>query len=209
MEVTGIMLTWAVILLLLGIIILIAEFFIPSSGILGVLATLAIIGAITLGFMHSLTAGTAFVVAAIIVVPIVLLGAIKYWPHTPMGRSILITPPADQDDVLPETPTYRKLPELIGQRGLAKTEMLPGGTVEIQGKRYDAVSEGMPIDAGQPVLVVRIETQRLVVRPAERPAAALPEHPISPTQPMHSESPQPINDPLASPVKSPFDEPLL
>lgn len=209
MEVTDIMLTWAVILLLLGIIILIAEFFIPSSGILGVLATLAIIGAITLGFMHSLAAGTAFVVAAIIVVPIVLLGAIKYWPHTPMGRSILITPPADQDDVLPETPTYRKLPELIGQRGLAKTEMLPGGTVEIQGKRYDAVSEGMPIDAGQPVLVVRIETQRVVVRPAERPVDPIPEHPISPTQPMPSQTPQQINDPLASPVKSPFDEPLL
>ena len=43
--------------------------------------------------------------------------------------------------------------------------MLPSGMVVIDGKTYDAVSEGVPIEAEQTVLVVGVSTQRLVVRP--------------------------------------------
>lgn len=203
------MLTWAIILLLVGIAILIAEFFIPSSGFLGILATLAIIGAIVLGFMHSFTAGTLVLLSAVVIVPVILLAAIKYWPETPMGRLILVKPPTHQDEVLPATDAYRKLPELIGHRGRAKTEMLPGGTVEIQGKRYDAVSEGMGIEAGETVIVVRIETQRLVVRPDDGPVES-PTNPVGPTQSLEAEPQKEVkSSELDRPVSSPFDEPLI
>jgi hypothetical protein len=42
--------------------------------------------------------------------------------------------------------------------------MLPSGLVVIDGKTYDAVSEGKPIEAHETVLVVAVSTQRLVVR---------------------------------------------
>jgi hypothetical protein len=42
--------------------------------------------------------------------------------------------------------------------------MLPSGLIRIDGRSYDASSEGMPIEAGQRVKVVDVQTNRLVVR---------------------------------------------
>ena len=69
--------------------------------------------------------------------------------------------------MLPDTEEYRGLGELIGRRGTAKTKMLPSGTVLIDGRSYDAFSEGMPIEPNQTIQVVDVRTNRIVVRPAE------------------------------------------
>ena len=45
----------------------------------------------------------------------------------------------------------------------------------IDGKTYDAVSEGMPIEPHQPIIVVSVSTQRLVVRPDNTIQAQLAE----------------------------------
>ena len=42
--------TWALILLAFGMVCLVLEFFVPSSGVLGVLCALSLAGAIVLGF---------------------------------------------------------------------------------------------------------------------------------------------------------------
>jgi membrane-bound ClpP family serine protease len=99
---------------------------------------------------------------------------------------------------LPETIAYRGLKELVGRRGQAKGLMLPSGLVLIDGKTYDAVSEGVPIEAGQPILVVSVSTQRLVVRPdsnilAEFAAPTPAENPSTPSRPLVPD----IADPFA------------
>jgi len=43
--------------------------------------------------------------------------------------------------------------DLIGQRGIAATDLFPSGQVEIDGRRYEAVVAIGSIDAGQPVIV--------------------------------------------------------
>jgi membrane-bound ClpP family serine protease len=157
-------LTWALILLAFGLVCLVLEFFVPSSGVLGVLCALSLIGSVALGFMSGSTTGAALLLGIMIVVPVGLFIAVQYWPDTAIGRMILIPRPSHADEVLPETLQYRGLRELIGKRGVAKSLMLPGGIVQIEGKNYDAISEGTVIEAGQPVVVVQISTQRLVVR---------------------------------------------
>ena len=158
-------LLWALLLLLLGCVFLVLEFFVPSSGTLGVLAALSFVGAIVLAFMAGPVQGTVTLVAVMIIVPTACFLAVKYWPETPIGRMILIQRPESPDEVLPETEGYRGLSNLVGRHGLAKSLMLPGGVVEIDRKSYDAVSEGMAIDPGTRVLVVAVSTQRIVVRP--------------------------------------------
>ncbi|MGE0761215.1 MAG: NfeD family protein, partial [Pirellulaceae bacterium] len=98
-------------------------------------------------------------------IPLVLALAIHWWPHTPLGRRILNPPPENPDDVLPDTSEYRRLKSMIGQRGKATCDMLPSGTVRIDHRLYEAVSLGMPIDAGDRVEVVEVRMNRLVVRP--------------------------------------------
>ena len=125
------LLIWALVLLLAGCIFLVLEFFIPSSGTLGVLAALSFVAAIVLAFMAGPVYGTATFVAVLIIVPTACILAVKYWPETPIGRMMLIQRPESPDEVLPETEAYRGMQHLVGRQGVAKSLMMPGGVVEV------------------------------------------------------------------------------
>ena len=105
--------TWAIALLVLGLVFLVLEFFIPSSGTLGVLAGLSLIGAIVLAFLEGPVQGTGMVIAVSIIVPTACFLAVKYWPHTPIGRMILIQRPERPEEVLPQTEAYRGLSRVV------------------------------------------------------------------------------------------------
>ena len=184
-------LLWAIALLLLGCIFLILEFFVPSNGLLGFLAAGTFLVAIVFGMFASPTIGMTIFAVEVVLVPTILGLAVKYWPHTPMGRKMLIQRPENPDEVLPETEAYRSLHNLIGSHGLAKSLMLPSGVVQIDGRNYDAVGEGSAIEAGQRVVVVAISTQRLVVRTAEPTLSELA-----------------TQESVLPPSVSPFEEPL-
>jgi len=156
---------WAVLLLLLGLALLALEIFVPSAGILGFLAALAVIAGNAIAFMEGPVYGVAVLGVTAILFPLVIAAGFRWWPHTPIGRLVLIQRPENPDDVLPESEEYRGLRALIGQYGVARSTMLPSGAVRIEGRMYDAISEGVPVDAGQQVKVVDVRTNRIVVRP--------------------------------------------
>jgi membrane-bound ClpP family serine protease len=102
--------------------------------------------------------------------------------------------------VLPQTAAYRTLNTLIGKRGIAKSHMLPSGVVAVDGKTYDAVSNGLPIDPGAKVRVIGLDTQRLVVRVddepfQEEPTAAVSDNPLE--KPLAESELPGIEDPFA------------
>jgi membrane-bound ClpP family serine protease len=156
---------WTILLFLLGLVFLGLEFFVPSGGSLAAMCALAFLAAIAVGFMADRWTGVIVLLAVCVVVPTAAGVAVRWWPDTPIGRLMLIQRPRTSDDVLPETPSYRGFKDLVGRRGQARGLMVPSGSVIIDGKTYDAISEGMPIEALQPVIVVSVSTQRLIVRP--------------------------------------------
>lgn len=159
------LLLWALVLLLAGCIFLVLEFFIPSSGTLGVLAALSFVAAIVMAFMAGPAYGTFVFISVLVIVPVACVLAVKYWPETPIGRMILIQRPESPEAVLPQTEAYRGMQHLVGRHGLAKSLMMPGGVVEIDHKSYDAVSDSAAIEPGTRIVVIGISTQRVVVRP--------------------------------------------
>lgn len=58
-------------------------------------------------------------------------------------------------------------PDPSGSRGVTLTELRPSGAVEIDGKRFDAVSEGGFIEAGTEVIVASRRLSGVVVRRAD------------------------------------------
>lgn len=190
-------LVWPIVLMLLGIGLVCLEIFVPSAGLLGVMATAAVVASIVMGFMHSAVLGTILLLVATLVLPLIVSLGIKMWPHTPIGKLILIKRPQSDKEVLPDTAEYGLRDRLVGKSGVAKTELLPSGDVVIDGQVYDAMSNGMAISAGQPVRVVDVNTQRLVVRPMS--AAEIQADPAP-------------GDVLATPLErlgiEPFDDPL-
>jgi hypothetical protein len=140
-------------------------------------------------------------VVTIVVVPAVLASAVRWWPHTPIGRLMLVARPEHPDDVLPDTEEYRGLKSLIGKVGKSKSKMLPSGAIVIEGRTYDAVSEGMAIDAGVFVKVVAVKTNRIVVRATDQAMTSVP---LSSS----NEAADVLSQPIDSLGIEGFDEPL-
>ena len=189
-------LVWALIALVLGLGLVVLEFFIPSGGLLGFLAFAALTTSLVLAFTHSTTAGLAFVVTILIALPTIVIVGLNILPHTPIGRRVFLSAP-DADDVLPDVDTWGGLYKLVGQIGQAKSPMRPSGAILIEGKSVDAVSSGMPIEEGQLVRVIEVRANRVVVVPVDDDELT---------------SEQKAEDDLARPIDSiglnPFEDPL-
>ncbi len=185
---------WAVVLLVLGCGLLVLEVFIPSAGLFGFFAALAVIGSMVEAFRSGTTAGLSFMAIAVFAIPAVVGLAFKYWPKTPMGRAFLGDLPSS-DQVKPEDPRRA----LVGKVGVAKSKMLPSGAVLIEGQLIDAVSQGLAIDPGEPVIVVEVRGNRVMVRPARaheaRKADIRPEDLLS--RPIQDFGIDSLEDPLA------------
>lgn len=160
---------YAVGLLVLFYLLIIVEFFLPSGGLVGVGAAAAALAAIVIAFSHSPTTGGSMLLVVAASTPVLFVFLMRLWPYTPIGRQILNRMPGMTDPPVAERKTARGTPlrELVGRVGVAKTNLLPSGVVVVEEQKLDAVSLGMPIDAGTPVIVARIQGGRVQVRPAE------------------------------------------
>jgi len=172
------------------------ELFIPSGGALSCLAAFCIVAAIIVGFTHGSTMGVILLGVTAVWVPLMFVIAVKFWPHTPLGKIMLIQRPTIEE-TLPESDD-RALKKLVGRTGRAKAKMLPSGPISIEGKTFDAVSEGMPIEVNQLIQVIAIRANRPVVRPIDAPAP-------QPTE-IEQES---LSQPAEDVAVDPFEDPLV
>ena len=154
--------SWAIILMIIGCGLIVLEVFVPSGGILGFLALTAILGSIFMAFRSDMSSGFGFIGLAMVGVPLVIGLAFKYWPHTPMGKAFLGELP-EEDEIRPND--WRR--DLVGRVGIAKSKMLPSGSVFVDGRMVDAVSNGAAIEEDEPVVVVEVRGNRVVVRQAD------------------------------------------
>lgn len=149
-----------ILLLLLGIGLIIAEFFV-TGGILGLLGVGAILGSL---FMAGYDVGHMSMSIAIAFIVAILVGVILY-KFIGLERGIfkrLIL--RDQTTTeLGYVSAVNRL-ELIGLEGTTVTDLRPAGIVQLEDERIDVVSEGSFIDSGERVKVVKVEGMRIVVR---------------------------------------------
>ncbi len=185
----------SVLLLALGLGLAFLEIFFPSAGILAFFSGSALLGAILFGFKSGTSCGLTVTAAVVLGVPTLLAFGFRWWPHTYFGRQVLLDAPRSED-VLPDEDQRRQLKGLVGRLGRAKCRMLPSGAVSVDGQTLDATSEGMVIETGQTVRVIKIESNRLVVRAVE---GEIPS----------SKAENPLERPIDSIAADPFGEPLV
>ncbi len=163
-------LAWPILILAFGLILLVAEVFVPSGGVIGLLALGCIGISLWSAFRVSTEFGLQFLVADFILLPATFSLAMYLWPKTPMAKRIFLTPPAPEEIEASHAPD--RLEHLIGQFGKALTPLRPAGLVDFEGRRIDGASEGELIASGTLVQAVQIRSGRLIVRPAIGPAIA-------------------------------------
>ena len=179
------LLVWSLILLTVGLALILLEVFVPSSGVLGVLAGLSVVAAIIVAFMQGPYVGLAIVSITVVALPAVVALALRIWPSTSIGRRILLGVPK-AEELLPDDEVTQRLKSLVGKQGVAQSLMLPSGAIRIDGRTYDATAAGVAIEPGTAVRVVEVHGARIVVRPieeddeqADRVAQADPGDPLS------------------------------
>ena len=78
--------TWAILLLILGLVFLVLEFFIPSGGALAVVCALSFLAAIIVGFIAGPWTGAVVLLSVCLIVPTSVSAAVKWWPDTAIGK---------------------------------------------------------------------------------------------------------------------------
>jgi membrane-bound ClpP family serine protease len=158
-------LAWPLALTALGLLLLVAELWIPSGGLIGAAAGGCLLYSLWLAFEVSRTVGMAFLAGELGLAPVVGAAALYVWPKTPIARRLRL--PAPAEDEVENAHGSGRLDHLIGRRGRVETPLRPTGTVLIDGLKLEAVSEHALIPAGRPVVAVRAQAGRVVVRECE------------------------------------------
>lgn len=151
---------WAILCLGVAVAIFFVELFVPSGGLLGFVATSALVAGVVLLFKVSTTAGAVGAMVALIGLPLFVLLAIRLWPHTPIFRWLVLNNPAPGAGPGPDA----EAASLVNAVGTSLTELRPVGTCLIGGKRYDCISEQGVIPPGTPVRVVSADGFQIKVR---------------------------------------------
>lgn len=155
-------LLFAVFLFFACAVLIVAEVFIPSAGLLGICSMACLVGGLWIFFQHSLVAGWIGVVVALVMVPLLLATAYKVLPKTRFGRRVILTPPTrDRGDAIADTP---ELARLIGRTGRVITTMRPVGMCDFDGRRVECVAESGYLQKDRQVKVIRVEGTQVTVR---------------------------------------------
>lgn len=158
-------LVFAIFLYLACAALIIAEVFVPSGGLISICALACLIGGVVIFFHYSNTAGWIGVIAAVIMIPSLLIVAYKIFPKTRFGRSVTLTPPERQrGDAIADT---SELKELLGAVGLVLTPLRPVGMCDFSGRRVECVAESGYVNKGEKVKVIRVQGTQLTVRVIE------------------------------------------
>ncbi len=163
----GTELVWPSLCLAVALILLLAEAFVPSGGLIGVLAVGFLCVSLYLAFSTT-PHGWLFVIVTGLLLPATVALAIQLWPRTPLAKYLFLKPP-EQTDVIPEG-HGRLLDHLVGQFARTLTPLRPTGTVDLEGRRLEGVSEEGMIPPNTMVRVVKVRGGRLFVRLADLPS---------------------------------------
>jgi membrane-bound ClpP family serine protease len=154
-------LLWPIVLQLLGVVVIIAEFVVPSAGILTVVS-IAVFGfSLFLVFSSvSINVGLLFLMFDLILIPIVVFFGMRLMGASPATLKATLS---SKDGAVSQPPEWNAL---LNKEGDALTDLHPAGTVTIDGKRHDVVSRGEYITKGSRIIVAHVDSNRIVVKRA-------------------------------------------
>jgi membrane-bound serine protease (ClpP class) len=159
---------YAILLLGLGLALLVAELFIPSGGMIFVMALISLIVSVWCAWQAWGTTGRyvwfwSYLGSVMVLVSGVAVGILYFFPRTTFGQQLLAAP-QDKDELTPYADEVAHLQQMVGEQGRTLTLLNPGGLVLVDGERIHCESEGMMIEPGQSVTIVGVKGNRVIVR---------------------------------------------
>ncbi|MCP3941769.1 MAG: serine protease [Desulfobacteraceae bacterium] len=150
-----------VILQFLGMLVIMAEIFIPSLGLLTVLALGLLFYSLFLVFTTISTfTGMVFIGIDILAIPILVILGLKLLAASPLALKNKLS---SGDGVVSQKLNSK---DYINKQGRSVTNLRPAGIAMIEGKRLDVVTDGEYIEADTPVIVTGVTGNQIIVEKA-------------------------------------------
>ena len=152
-----------------GLVLVVLEVFvIPGFGFAGVLGIAALLAGLSLSLIGGgatwefVLKAVSRVIFSLLLALIASLIMLRFLPRLPFGRRLIL------ESGLPAGEGYASASESdrswLGKSGTVLSPLRPAGIAEIENQRVDVVSDGEFIEAGVPVVVTRVDGNRIVVR---------------------------------------------
>ena len=151
---------WPIVIIVLGMIMLFIEAIVPSFGLIGIAGFMLIGGGIVAIWT---TAGMLLGVGAMcIAVPVFVLAMVLFF-RSKASRAFVQT-----GRIEGESSSVPAMTHLLGKQGVALSTLRPSGIALIDNRRIDVVTDGGAfIEKGDKVVVLRLETNSIVVEKAD------------------------------------------
>lgn len=148
----------AIILLLIGILLLFIELFIPGFGFFGITGIIAMLASAILTVIY-IPYGAIVVISELIIIFIIGYLLVEYVRRNGFYGKIVLKDTLNEDFNDTEL-----LNTYIGKEGVAKTPLRPCGNVIIEGKKLEAYSDGDYINSNDKIKAVRVFENKLYVK---------------------------------------------
>ncbi|MCJ7841838.1 nodulation protein NfeD [Lederbergia sp. NSJ-179] len=150
----------SMILFVLGLILIVAEFFLPG-GIAGLLGAVAIIGSIIMAGQNTAYMAISVIIALFLAVVAIIIMIKVFGKRMKFFKKLILTDSTNTESGY--VSNVNRL-DLIGREGIALTDLRPSGTVVVDDERLDVVAESSYIEAKTKVKIIKAEGSRIVVR---------------------------------------------
>lgn len=148
-----------VVLQAVGVLVVFAEIFLPSGGILSIIA-LGLFGwSVFLCFTEiSTQAGLVLLAVDVALLPVLVVVGLKLLARSPATLRAELSRKVGYSSQSPELEGY------VGKEGSAVTDLHPSGVARIEGRRVDVVTRGEYVERGATVVVLSAGGNRVVVK---------------------------------------------
>jgi membrane-bound serine protease (ClpP class) len=161
---------WEEVLLVAGgLVLLTVEIFVtPGFGLAGTLGLVALVAGLGLSLVGSgatwdvILGAAGQVVLSLLLAIAASLTMLRFLPRLPFGRRLVLETELGAGEGFASTAATDLM--WLGKRGMAASTLRPAGIATFEGERVDVVSDGEFIDAGDPITVVKVDGNRIVVR---------------------------------------------
>ncbi len=143
---------------IIALLVVVTEIFIPSLGILTLIALSLFIYSLYIVYTSlSTTVGVIFTIIDITMIPVILVMGMKILASSPLALKHELS---QKDGVVSQKEDLEKY---VKMKGVSVTDLRPAGIAEIDSQRLDVVTDAEYIDAGTSVIVTGVTGNRIVV----------------------------------------------
>lgn len=148
-------------LFLLGVILLLIEFFMPGFGVFGIAGIISIVASFFM-LLGGNEKAVIWLAASFVMSIALFLLFLRKLPASAFWNRFVLKNTSSKQEGFSTGPDYE---QYMGHEGITVTQLRPGGTAEIDGQKFDVLTYGEFVEPKAKIVVIKVEGSKIFVKP--------------------------------------------